>query len=227
MVGAMLHDRPSRLQLKDFRQEHTGINADGLFRTERTHTVVPSYKAPPADLMVDWVDATKDVKDLKKCQNTTDGYAKLFGRRCGVTAEHLKDSLESVSKEQLRKARVRVDVVGMWVWRFFFQTMLLGSIENINFYLYTDASPQRGGTEMYATSFELFWNGEWWRRMLPHTEPLNMTAAGKLATMLYQIFLMFGPDLAVVDIMTRRIRSICSDMGTERLTTLAHGIEFC
>ena len=136
-----------------------------------------------------------------------------------MTKQHLLGTLDRISREQLRKARARIDVMGMWIWMSFWAVILMSDINRVNIYVFTDASPQRRGREMYASSFELFWDSELWRRMFPNTTPIDMTLNGKLTALLFQMVLSFGPDLSVLDIFTTRIRSIVSDSGTERLTS--------
>ena len=122
-----------------------------------------------ASLVIDWLEATLYMKEIRKTEDCSKVFARLFARRSGLSAAELSDSLDFVNCETLRQARVRIDCVAMLLYRLFYKHIAesLEHASSLNVHLFADASPQRHGAELFASTFELF-NGETFiRKLLP------------------------------------------------------------
>ena len=81
--------------------------------------------------------------------------------------------------------------------------------------------------ELFASAADIFFGGSgYWRRLLPVISIMReqLSAVGKTVCLLYQISLMFGLSQAALLKLCSRVRSITTDMGTERLTVQSNGI---
>jgi hypothetical protein len=125
------------------------------------------------------------------------------------------DTLEKINLETLRQARVRTDVVSMLAFRRFWKS-LEGAAVNI--YLFVDGSPQRRGLELFASTMDvIFLGGHHMRKIFPYIAPvLGMDTLSKTTALLWQVFLLCGPCFHSIRRFCASVRSICSDMGTER-----------
>ena len=169
------------------------------------------------------------IRDFKRNgQSVSKGFAKLFARRGTQTRGQLYDSLEWVSTDCLRRSRVRLDCVCMNLFRLFWATLIITSVD---IYLFADGSPQWRGLELFAASMDLHIFGMGIiRKLLPCVSlPRWMASAlSKCIAFLWQVFLMVGPSYSDVRNYCNRVRSITTDMGAERLMS-GHGdvlIEF-
>ena len=96
------------------------------------------------------------------------------------------------------------------------------NIDTVDLYLYSDGSPQWRGVELLASSIDVripMAGGEILRhrRLLPAIS-INMSmfgVKGKTITLLWQLWLMFGPSYANMRAVLARIRSLTLDFGTE------------
>ena len=86
--------------------------------------VLPAAQGTPrnlgASLMIDWLQASMHLKDIKKSDEVADCFARIFGHTDGVSQVELMGGLHKVGRDMLRKARVRFDVVCMLIMRAFF-----------------------------------------------------------------------------------------------------------
>ena len=150
-------------------------------------------------LTLDCLDASSDVRNLKKIHTTADKFGKLFARACGMPAATLCENLERIHPEVLRKARVRADIVVMVLHRLLVGWWLVQELNAglcIDAYLYIDASPQKRGIELWAASYDFHVHGnETGRRLLPfiqlHREMLDV--ADKPIVLVHQLWLVAGP----------------------------------
>ena len=95
-------------------------------------------------------------------------------------------------------------------------------LPDVAVYVYVDSSPQLRGEELFATSFELFdYDGrvQFQRRLMPLIALARdfLGQVGKGLALLWQVWLMVGPDPHQVLRFVQSIRAIVTDMGTERL----------
>ena len=174
-----------------------------------------------ASLVIDWLDATRYMKDIQKTHDCAKVFSRLFARRSPQSSAELFGTLDYVNAETLRQARVRVDCVAMLVYRLFYKH-LAESLEHascLNVYLFADASPQWRGAELFASTFELFDGVTFIRKLLPvvSLSKTQLDAIGKCLALLWQIFLVVGPLTFWIRHFCKRVRAITTDMGVERL----------
>jgi hypothetical protein len=193
----------------------------GLHR--RRPSAKPLLGSLPVDALLDWLEATKTLKKLRDAPSSKKAWAKLFSRSGRVTAIELCEQTEDVSYNLLRRSRVRLDVVAMLLWRGVFASL---DLTEVDLYLYADGSPQWRGKELYAVSFDLVirrgQHREVFRRMFPILQLglRALSALGKTLATLWMLFLLVGPFPARFVEVLGRVRSITTDLGTER--KLAH-----
>ena len=91
--------------------------------------------------ILDWLDATRNLKEIRKENETTRAYASIFSRASTETEAELYAAVEKeqCSHELLRRARVRLDIVALLTWRRFIAS--LGWL-SFNLHIYVDGSPQ-------------------------------------------------------------------------------------
>ena len=167
----------------------------------------------PAQLLLDWVDATRYIKNLRQHNEAATAWARvLLKLPRDQTVKELLPKEERVGCEVLRRARVKVDVCAMLLWR-----QLWSQATRPTVYAWTDASPQWKGTEYCATSIEVVDNGVSTVRLLPCVSMSRgqTSAVFKCLTMLHQLFLMVGAR--ELQSFCSTIRGVVTDMGTERL----------
>lgn len=170
------------------------------------------------DLVLEWLDSSGFIKDLRSAPLASASFARLLARSGKVSATELHADLQQVSYTTLRGARIKLDVASMMIWREMWASMLTKDPDNLHLYLYCDSSPQRGA-EFFASSVDVF-DGEMMQRWLLPCISLDaslMDAAGKTLALLWQVFLVAGPEFHLVRAFCSKVRSITTDMGTERM----------
>ena len=166
--------------------------------------------------IIRYLDATKTLSQLRQVYTAKKKWIKVLSHGGPESAEDMQRRVQNVGAETLRLGRVRLDAVAMLLFRLFFATLTL-----VNIYLYADASPQWRGVELMATSFDMTCStsDHISHRLLPLVcvGRSMLTAMGKCITILWQIFLMVGPRFQAMRDFLFAIRSITTDLGTERL----------
>lgn len=121
------------------------------------------------ELVLEWVEATMHVKRVEDIHKAAGSFAKIFARSAALPVGRLTANLKRVPAELLRRARVRVDCVSMALWREMWSSMCSKVADDglPDLYLFTDASPQWRGLEMFASSVDVLHKGALTRRMLP------------------------------------------------------------
>ena len=170
------------------------------------------YERVPVDVVIDWVACRKYCKNIANTCEAAESFAKVLARNGQESAASMVARMVRVGRECLRKARVRVD----FVWRAYF-AMVVDQDANLNINIYTDSSPQRRGLDMYASSFDFVQNGMMSHNLFTIVETFGSDAIGKCFTLIWQIFLQFGPDFQRVLTFLAKVVSIVCDGGTERL----------
>ena len=169
----------------------------------------------PVRVILEWLDASRDLKAIRDSNKAVDKFAKIIGRHLNLNPTSLVGELKRAPYNMLRKARIKVDCVAMLLWRLFWSRVRLTSL---CLYLWIDASPQRRGLEFLATSWDVFTVGAFrFRRKLPaiRLQRALFSASGRTTAMLWQIFLLVGPCARTFRIILASIRSITTDMGVE------------
>lgn len=216
---------PSKKQLAGFLSTHCGQEG----------AATSSTPAPPAprrpnggwlselydpELVLDWLDASSFVKDIRKTEAASAAFARVFSRSSGMHFTKVMSGMQMVHKEVLRRSRVRLDCVAMLLFRRFWATLLdIVEEHQVNLYLFADASPQWRGLEMYASSFDLVDGDNIVHKLFPLValDKSFQDATGKCLALLWQVFLIVGPSYAMVSLFLRRVRSLTTDQGVERL----------
>ena len=164
------------------------------------------------ELILEWVTATKYLKDLKRHAHATCmSFGKIYERSFDVRLPF--GEVAKVAPEQLRAARVRIDSMALQAWRAFFQTL-----NTISLCLFVDASPQWRGTDMHAASFEITIGSLFYRRLFTPIalETGQRGLADKMVALVWQIFLLVGPSYNMVRKFLNSVVCILTDAGTER-----------
>jgi hypothetical protein len=202
---------PPRRPLQAFLSSLSPIGP--LFRPLRRAQYRTRIDRIPADIVLEWLDASRFLKQIRDSDIAVKKFARLI---VGRAREH--EYLETIRRAPyngLRSARVRLDMTCMLLWRSFF-TINAGAA--IALYLFVDASPQWRGLEFYASTWDIFVTGIFWkRRLLPAISlPRKLySSLGKAVAFLWQVFLLVGPSLARMRAVLAKIRSITTDMGAE------------
>ena len=211
----LLNNDPSLHVCKRLR---SGVTQPMASRLSIAAEAKRTFLGAPADLVIDWLEASENCRNIAKClTKTTKSFAKLFARRGSQSQCQLLRELEYVNRKCLIAARVRLDCVCMNLFRRFWASV---DIANVNIYLFADGSPQWRGLELFAVSADFsFGDGYLVRKLLPCVSlPRWMAdALSKTVALLWQIWLMVGPSFSRVRQFCDRVRSITTDMGVERL----------
>ena len=173
----------------------------------------------PADLVLDYLIASRDLKALKKTARATLNFARLFSKVVGMEARELVGRLTPCGPELLRRGRVRLDAVCMLLSRDLFERMMERPGPSPSIHIFCDASPLPRGVELFVASWDWVQGDTLERRLFPMVRLSKrlLGAAGKLAGLLWQIFLVSGKNLGVMMSFMGRVRSLTTDMGVERL----------
>jgi len=169
-------------------------------------------------LVLEWVDASAYLRDLRKSFAAASSFARVFAHTGLVEHAKLIAALPIVSSELLRQARIRVDIVAMFVFRRWFASLRKSpDAGRVVIHLYCDASPQWRGLEMFASSFELAFGDTVLRRLFPlvSLDRRRLDALGKTLTLMWQIYLIVGPSADLLKYFCSRVASITTDMGVE------------
>lgn len=165
--------QPSRKKLRafvDFAVEASKDHAPELLVTSPQRRTNPGwrYDALDAEVIIDWLEATKYIRSIRESREATDAWAKVFARPSGISAARLSADVEKVHPEALRRSRVRLDCVAMVLFRRFWQVQVQALPDNLpHIYMFADASPQWRGLELYASSFDMVLGESLSHRLFP------------------------------------------------------------
>ena len=109
-------------------------------------------------LIIDWLDASSNIRDKRKMDETAKAFSVLFARGVVQSAEELQGGVGILHSETLRRARIRLDTVAMLVLREYLTGLMeaseLSSVNQVAFYMFVDSSPQWSQEmELLAVSF--------------------------------------------------------------------------
>lgn len=178
---------------------------------------MPTLDRAPAEWIVDWLDATSFIRDTREHVRAAQAFARVVRKRGAEPTV-----VEAPSRETLRLARVRLDVVAMLLHRRLFAQCTNGpKLWGVAIYLYCDASPQWRGTELFAASIDFVDIAETYcrRRLLPvvSLDRGLYDALGKTFALLWQLMLVVGPSWVAMKKCCHRVRGLLTDLGVERL----------
>ena len=140
--------------------------------------------------MLKWIVATSSFRKLADFKKAAEAWAPILCPDKPAVLSEIVPSDDMTNKETLRKARVRLDLVAMLVFRHAYMQM-----SDPWFYVWCDASPQWKGLEFFASSFDTLEGGRITRRQLPNMSLARgkQSALHKTIALLWQGFLMVGP----------------------------------
>jgi hypothetical protein len=166
-----------------------------------------------------FLKASAYIKDLNKLPKARVAFRELENQIADNPSAVPQRPGKDWNHDSLRKARVKIDATAMRVCRAFIHS-LPASVVFIQ--LYVDSSPQWRGAELFATSFDLIVRSVLHfceRRLMPQISigPVMYSAVGKAYAMLWQVFLVAGPDYNHIRQFLDHVTVVLSDFGTERL----------
>ena len=213
--NSLLHVPPSRRILRRWLLS-LGAAAAGKHPRVEERPASSWENAVPAQKVIDWLRATKFLKDTKLTKEAAAAWATVLCNSGIMDSSALVASCTFASREIIRLARVRADLVAMLMFRKMFK-MLDYSCTHL--YLFADGSPLFRGEEMFAATFDMLCEGVLQRRLFP---PLRLPreywgAVSKAYALVWMIFLMVGPSFHAVRCFCNRVRGITTDNGTERM----------
>ena len=142
---------------------------DAVDRSRLRRRKLPSWffimTAP--DLVVDWLDATSHLKQIKN-REAAEAFSRVLARASGIPrAAIMRGSDRAPDEKLLRVSRIRLDCVAMLTFRAYWTQMreVLGN--NLHVYIYCDDSPTLSGAELFASTIEVFDGVAVTRKLLP------------------------------------------------------------
>ena len=174
-----------------------------------------------ADLVLDRLEASSFVKRLGDSWKAACVFARIFARNTTESHVELCHKLQTVNREILRAARVRLDVVCMLLHRQRLSKLMVGTgYRDTAILLFTDASPQWRGSELRASILDpVSVSSLLVSRRLLSVEVLDRglsDAVGKTCALLWQLFLVAGGCWSAMHTLCSRVRAIVTDLGMEQ-----------
>ena len=99
------------------------------------------------DLLLDWLDASMDIRDSRNVWSTATKFANVFAKANGITVSAVLGQLRPANMQVLRAARPRLDAVACLLFRKVWGRLVPSAIDIYNF---LDSSPQVCGEELFA-----------------------------------------------------------------------------
>ena len=156
----ILGNLPSAADLRRIRAQHpVRMLVDG---PTEMHVRRSRYAfKTPVNIIIDWLYATRTMSDSQLGDHAKADWVRVFTQSDDERSRLLAQS-SSCRIDTLRQARTRLDCVAMLVWRAMFALM---NPELLCLYVFCDASPQRRGMEMFASSIDII-AADFTRRLL-------------------------------------------------------------
>lgn len=169
-------------------------------------------------MVLEWLDTSLEVKNIRHLNRASLKFASLFARANSLQVSTVLGALRPANFQVIRAARIRLDAVACNLFRALWDRLI---DDSISIYLYLDSSPQLRGEELFAVSFEVHdhsGNIVWERRLAPLVALQRdfFDACGKALALIFIIFLLVGPSVRSIMRFCDCVRSITTDMGTER-----------
>jgi hypothetical protein len=211
---SFIAQQPSARILKQWL---SGVPEPAAAIPKYAEAVVSKFHGLPAARILQFLDATRYIKSIRQMPEAIDVFTKL------ILKDHAPPDVmhrDHTNYGTMRRARVHLDATACLLFRRFYESL---SWELVWLHVYTDASPQWRGKELFASSFDLFSYATstvfYQRRLFPHIGlGFNMySAIGKCFSLLWQIFLVAGPTYLGMRSFCNRIGSFITDFGTEHV----------
>lgn len=164
-----------------------------------------------------WLDFSQGLKQQRHAGLSFKRFAALLTASGVANAEEISAKVAKAGGSLLVKSRVALDCTAN-----IFHRQWRASIcdeAGVSIHIFCDASPQWRGIELFATSVDCIIGGQLFRRLAPlvSLSKTQMGHQGKLAALLWQLFLMTGPSFSNMRKLCTAVRSVTTDLGTERL----------
>ena len=212
--------QPGQKQVQQFRALVAAEPAVQEVVAPRKPVKLPKWSrfVKDPEVMLDWLEASRHIRHAKKSGDACKSFAQILARAHGTSANALMSTVPSASSWLLRSGRARLDMVAMLVWRQFWLHTLAAGADNNHVYLFCDASP-KAGSEIFAATMDVYDGEEFRRWQLPCValRPGMLDHVGKSLALVWHLFLVTGPNPEHVRAFCSKVRSITTDMGTERL----------
>ena len=164
------------------------------------------------------MSASLEVKNVRHLHRATLKFATVFTNTNSPRTKTILDHIKTANFQTIRSTRIKLDTVAYNLFRQLWKRLI---DDRICIYMYLDSSPQLRGEELFAVSFELHDpSGKllWERRLAPLIALQRdfFDACGKALALVWIIFLLVGPAVESIVRFCGCVRSITTDMGTER-----------
>jgi hypothetical protein len=171
----------------------------------------------PAHVLFKSVVASQFVKSLRKMGDAKRAFANVLADELDAGALERINVSKDHQYETLRKARTKWDICWNLAFRRFFATLFYSEV---CISLFVDCSPQKRGLELFSASFDIGIRNfeKFARRMFPQVcIGISCTSLlGKVVTLLWDIFLIVGPDYNKIRCFLGCVFVILTDYGTEK-----------
>ena len=189
-------------------------------KADVSHGITEEVYRILAARVIEWLRCSMLLMAASNHKEGAKAYSVVWARNADVTSKHLMDRCEDISKDTVRRFRVRFDVVMMHLVRVWIAGFQLAAA---NYYLYADGSPHWRGVELFAAVCDMFVgkgaDGQFYKRL---TLPLisiarcMYSAHGKCFALLWQICLIAAQTFQTMLNFCNRVRGITTDRGAER-----------
>ena len=208
-------DDAPRKMLKRLRDELPAAPETAPLRVKRWKG--PKGEVMDADMALDWLDCSQDMKSQRMVAASCQKFAAMFSRRSGISKDVLLKNVQITSAKSLIKSRIRADCAALILHRQWWQSVK--DRDDVHVYIFCDSSPQWRGVELFACTVDILVGEKLHRRLAPlvSLSKAQLNLNGKVAALLWQLFFLAGPGSDSFRDFCRRVVSVTTDMGTERL----------
>ena len=210
----IVEDDAPRKFLKRARMDLPAAPEVRLLREKRWRGSQGVLRDPKVVLL--WLDIARHLKQQRMAPAVCKSFANLFSQTSGIPKEKLLKGMLFLSAKTLVTSRIRADCTAMLLHRQWWQ--MVQTRDDVNVYIFADASPQWRGIELYAVTIDIVLGGKLIRRLAPLValSKTQLDLSGKLVALLWQMYLMIG-SWSSLKRFCQCVRSVTTDMGTERL----------
>lgn len=206
----------SKKRLKRMREDIPAeVTAPPLVLVEKRWSGSAGTRDP--HIMLRWLEISQDLKRQERVGLAFKRFIGLLSDSGVSNAEELSAKVSKAGGTLLVKSRVTLDCSANLLHRQWWASVCKEA--GVSVHIFCDASPQWRGIELFATSVDFIVGGQLCRRLAPlvSLNKAQMGHHGKLAALLWQLYLMTGPTFASMQELCAAVRSVTTDLGTERL----------
>lgn len=221
----LIPERPTALRLKNFADcapaTPTSSNiAEAAAAADDLEgcPAWPKHMHHPS-LVLEWLTSSSFVRDQRKTEEAAKSLCRILERSTRIPKEVPAKDMPKVNNETLRLARAWAGVFVMMLWRLAFaETFQSEDLSKVHIFLFSGASPQWRGVEVFCSSFDLVKGDRVQRRLMPFVclSRNMLNCAGKTVALMWQLWLLLGPNYRMFRAACRRVRAVTSDLGVEK-----------